>query len=232
MIYIATLMPYLLVFYDGDNDWNDPWYIFQWVVDLLFWMDLFVNMFSCYYDDDGVLITNRKKVFLNYLKSWFILDLLACIPFDQVDNTESGQSNTKTIQLVRLSKLPRLYRIIKIAKIFKIFRIGGAESQFLDMFELNSGVMRLVSLLCFVMLAVHLMGCLWYFEAKLDGFAPDTWVTRLIIYLYLCKTIFRNDLIDSDNLTIYLISIYYALTTLATVGYGDITPNTDSKSFN
>ena len=36
-------------------------------------------------------------------------------------------------------------------------------------------------------------------------------------------------MIDSDNLSLYLMSIYYALTTLATVGYGDISSRTNSK---
>lgn len=38
-------------------------------------------------------------------------------------------------------------------------------------------------------------------------------------------------MIDSDNLSLYLMSIYFALTTLATVGYGDITARTNSKQF-
>lgn len=40
---------------------------------------------------------------------------------------------------------------------------------------------------------------------------------------------FRNNMIDSDNLSLYLMSIYFALTTLATVGYGDITARTNSN---
>ena len=39
----------------------------------------------------------------------------------------------------------------------------------------------------------------------------------------------RNNVIDEDNFTLYLMSIYYAFTTLATVGYGDITGKTNSK---
>lgn len=139
MIYTAIFMPFLLVFYENDDNWQDPWYVVQNLVDILFWLDLVVNMFSCFYDEEGVLITDRRKVLVNYAKTWFLVDLLACIPFDLIGNEDTGTNNAKTIQLVRLSRLPRLYRIVKIAKIFKFFQFGANKSQFFEILELNSG---------------------------------------------------------------------------------------------
>ena len=46
--------------------------------------------------------------------------------------------------------------------------------------------MRLVTLLVSVMILVHLMGCFWYYEAKLDDFQPDTWVARSVKLLIKC----------------------------------------------
>ena len=53
-------------------------------------------------------------------------------------------------------------------------------------------------------------------QAKLDDFGPDTWV-------------FRKNMRDNSNLSLYMASIYFALTTLATVGYGDICSKTNSN---
>ena len=144
LIYTTTLMPYTLVFYDMEDTWDDSWFVFQNVVDILFWTDLTINMFSSYYNDEGTLVTDRKKVIMTYVKTWFVIDLMACIPFDLIENALSGDSsNTKKIQLVRLSKLPRLYRIIKLAKVFKIFQFITHNSIIMDFFELNSGNFRL-----------------------------------------------------------------------------------------
>lgn len=182
LIYTATIMPFRLVFYDSDNDLTDPWNAIELLVDIGFWIDLVINMLSCYYDEEGALVKDHKLIIKNYLKSWFILDLLACLPIDEILNgiqgTNENNNKSNKIQLVRLSKLPRIYRIIKIAKVFKIFRVISEKNSLFDYFDINSGIMRLISLLITVLLVVHLIGCFWYYEAKLDEFNPDTWVFR------------------------------------------------------
>jgi hypothetical protein len=47
-------------------------------------MDILVCMFSSYFRADRELERSTKVVVLAYLQSWFLFDLLACIPFDQV----------------------------------------------------------------------------------------------------------------------------------------------------
>lgn len=69
--------------------------------------------------------------------------------------------------------------------------------------------MRLIKSFFTIFLCLHLAACLWYFSSRIDGFSPDTWVVR---YGFL----------DADIGTKYLISVYWAFTTLCTVGYGDI----------
>ena len=55
---------------------------FEWLVDILFGIDIFINFISAYEDRNAnKMIFDRKKIAVNYIKSWFILDLIACFPF-------------------------------------------------------------------------------------------------------------------------------------------------------
>ena len=54
----------------------------KWLVDILFGIDIFINFISAYEDRNAnKMIFDRKKIAVNYIKSWFILDLIACFPF-------------------------------------------------------------------------------------------------------------------------------------------------------
>ena len=179
LLYTATLMPYMLVFFDfDDNDWTNPWVVLQLVVDILFWIDLFFNMFSAYYNEEGILVRKPKEIIYNYMRGWFAIDLVACMPFNYIGDAFIDGNGTGRLHLVRLSRVPRLYRLIKITKIAKVFRFLTNDSFVMEYFEFNSGIMRLITLLFSVSILIHLMGCLWYYEAKMDDFGPDTWIFR------------------------------------------------------
>lgn len=54
--------------------------IVDWIVDILFILDLFVNFFMAYERRDGTSETRMKFIAKDYLRSWFFVDLIACIP--------------------------------------------------------------------------------------------------------------------------------------------------------
>ena len=60
----------------------------------------------------------------------------------------------------------------------------------------------------------HIISCLWFLSAKLEGFGPDTWV-------------FRHEYMNDDPDIQYMASLYWTYTTMSTVGYGDIYAGTD-----
>ena len=58
LIYTATVMPYKIAFIDSVP--GDGWFYLDIVIDTLFFLDVCVNLTSAYYDEERVLITNRK----------------------------------------------------------------------------------------------------------------------------------------------------------------------------
>lgn len=78
LFYTATFVPFRTAFID---DVSKEFEYFEYVVDFLFLMDLFINFVSAYVDADRKKETRVKIIAINYIKTWFFLDLLACIPF-------------------------------------------------------------------------------------------------------------------------------------------------------
>lgn len=59
----------------------------------IFILDLVLTFFSAYYETNEILITSHKVIAFKYLKSWFLIDLLACIPFNIVIQSFSSVSD-------------------------------------------------------------------------------------------------------------------------------------------
>jgi hypothetical protein len=65
LIYTATVTPYRIALIDEDEI---EWFILDLIIDGLFFIDVMVNCFLAYYDDEMNVIVNRRQVFIHYLK--------------------------------------------------------------------------------------------------------------------------------------------------------------------
>ena len=221
LLYTATVMPYQLAFQD-EHFW-DAWVILELIIDAIFSVDIAVNFLSEVVLDDGTVETDRHKIALLYLKGWFTVDILACLPFTIIDyflqNDDNSTSAGKYNNIMRLSRLPRLYKLLRVVRLIKAahrYQNSGMMYVVQDLLQVNSRMFKLVKFLLYVMISVHLMACIWFFAAKMQNFSSDCWVVRY-------------GLMDTPPGEQYLTSIYFSITTLVTVGYGDISPATNTE---
>ncbi|OMJ83984.1 hypothetical protein SteCoe_14969 [Stentor coeruleus] len=213
LLYTAIVTPFLLAFIISRE--FDDWFVIDCILTGVFIFDVIITLNTAYIDDEGKLICSRKQIFMKYLKGWLIIDIVACIPFDLIQysinpNGQRATYNTLS-KLVRLKSLPRLFRLSKILVLFKQAKSFPLLDNLYYFFSLSNSRVQMISTFSMILLSLHIISCLWFYE-----FDPDTWISR-------------QGMIDSELFDLYLTSIYWALTTLGTFGYGDITPKTTGE---
>jgi hypothetical protein len=143
LVYTAILMPVRVAFFE--TVYFDSWTILELCVDALFLVDVVINCFLSYSHKDGAMETSLKQVFCSYLRSWFILDIVACVPFSLIEYgqnpDDSNNHSHKYSQLVRLGRLPRLYKLLRVFRIVKALKRYSSSKYFeivQDFLHMNS----------------------------------------------------------------------------------------------
>ena len=218
-----------------------PSYWVELAIDLYFWFDILFNFCTGYEaeEEEGVIVYHPKLIRENYFKTWFTIDLLACLPVDlalrategtlgcsmEIDGCPPNADDDGTGQLFKLFKLLRLFRLVKLLRLFKIMRLFERYQD--DLFK----YMHLISvakLVIFMLYLGHLFGCFFHY------FSVSEWRTKeenqqvedgtLEPWL---KSYFGDDEPTGKEVwDRYIASIYWAFTTMTTVGYGDISATT------
>ena len=131
---------------------------------------------TAYTDEDFRVIDDRATIAKGYLRSWFLIDLLAILPFELILKGSGGGMN----DVVRLARIGRLYKLIKLTKLMRVLKIIKERSKFLkyvqDMLQLGYGFERLVFFVLVFLLICHIVSCLWVFQASFSKDFIGTWM--------------------------------------------------------
>jgi hypothetical protein len=74
LFYTATVVPYMTAFINNTSTFM---LVLETFVDSYFITDIVLQFFSAYEDKKLGLETNHNKIAMNYLKSWFFIDLFS-----------------------------------------------------------------------------------------------------------------------------------------------------------
>lgn len=59
-----------------------PLLVVDSIVDVVFFIDIVLNFHTTFVGPGGEIVSDPKIIRMNYLKSWFVVDLLSCLPYD------------------------------------------------------------------------------------------------------------------------------------------------------
>ena len=137
LFYTATVTPFVVAFVDKPSF---QFMVFELCIDSLFFFDIIINFFTPYYDNN-TLVTQKSKIAKNYIKGWFFIDLVACIPFHMLQQDSDAGKYNKLLRLLRVARLYRLLRLFRLVKITKMLKLGDhLKEKFTLAFKLNPGI--------------------------------------------------------------------------------------------
>jgi len=217
-IYTCVAVPYWVAFAESNSD-EYSLIMINVLIDMFFMIDLYLR---CY---EFTFPANTQ-----YEKSQMAVDFISCFALlDVMSYRLSGMKHFRYLCLLRISRIPSFCDEVSQNLNFRGIRISLA-----------------INLLCkqglFYLMTNHWVACVWFIIHRyLERSEKFTWATTdcpfggdVGDYKCLAKydpVIGEHNICNLGSMVeCYVRSFHFALTTLSTVGYGDISPVTEIET--
>uniref|UniRef100_A0A3B5KR60 PAC domain-containing protein n=1 Tax=Xiphophorus couchianus TaxID=32473 RepID=A0A3B5KR60_9TELE len=217
--YVAVTVPYNVCFIGDDDDLTRSTTVSDIGVEILFIIDIIFNFRTTFVSKSGQVIFDARQICIHYLTTWFIIDLVAALPFDLLYAVKVS------VSVVHLLKTVRLLRLLRLL-------------QKMDRYSQHSTVVLTLLMSMFALLA-HWMACIWYIIGKMEMEANSTvfifspgWLHELGKRLespYAGMTDVNTTGSGPSIRSVYIASLYFTLSSLTSVGFGNVSANTDAE---
>ncbi|XP_033841871.1 potassium voltage-gated channel subfamily H member 2 [Periophthalmus magnuspinnatus] len=219
VIYTAILTPYSAAFLLNDQEEQimqscgyscSPLNVVDLIVDIMFIIDILINFRTTYVNSNDEVVSHPIKIAVHYFKGWFLIDMVAAIPFDLLIYRNGEETTT----LIGLLKTARLLRLVRVARKLDRYSEYGAAVLFL--------------LMCTFALIAHWLACIWYAIGSVERNGSIGWLHTLGDQLGK----HYNGSIKGSGPSIkdkYVTALYFTFSSLTSVGFGNVSPNTNSE---
>uniref|UniRef100_A0A3Q2QQR1 Potassium voltage-gated channel subfamily H member 8 n=1 Tax=Fundulus heteroclitus TaxID=8078 RepID=A0A3Q2QQR1_FUNHE len=187
------------------------------------------NFRTTFVSKSGQVIFNARQICIHYLTTWFIIDLVAALPFDLLyavkvsvvsSHLDYGKISDLHVQVNCPWFVPYHHTQVSVVHLLKTVRLLRLLRllQKMDRYSQHSTVVLTLLMSMFALLA-HWMACIWYIIGKMEMEANAyNWDIEV------------NATGSGPSIrSVYIASLYFTLSSLTSVGFGNVSANTDAE---
>ena len=168
LIFTAFVTPFEVGFFEKGGIEEAPiTFVLNRIIDSIFICDVILAFFLPYREsikNGGMMVYDNKRIALAYLKSWFGLDVLTCIPFDLLFAGIAAASG-----MVVDSQMFRLLRMLRLIKLMRVVRASRILSRWQDHIGISYAMLSLAKFSVITFVLAHWLACLWAFVGSSTG---------------------------------------------------------------
>lgn len=204
IIFQSFYIPFILAFDLYDSIF---WFIIDTCATFYFLLDIILTFNTAIYKD-GSLLSDRKQIMKKYLKSWLIIDIISISPYFIYPVPDPSSINT--FKILRLFRLLKLFRLVKLRDMMDQLQETIAN-------RLLSSIVMLFEIMGTEIFVAHILACGFYAIGNYEAmYSPNVWINTCYLE-------------SASVMELYITALYWSITTMATVGYGDIKPQTPAE---
>ena len=213
----CVISAWMTIFNLGTSNWV---VIQDTIVFVSFVLDISFTICKKYRDVSGQLVTSHKLILTRYVRSgWFFIDVVSTFPFQLLGENSNGYI-AKLLRLLHIPRIVKVFQLQNFNQIVKYFQYGSTRAEKIKSAVTIRKVYQIITLISMTLMTVYFIGVLFYFATSLTlteigGTVEDSF-----------KTYIGEEL---KNEYVLATLIYYSMTTLAKIGYGDFFPLSDAE---
>ncbi|ESO12955.1 hypothetical protein HELRODRAFT_62501 [Helobdella robusta] len=216
--YTSVMVPYNAAF-RSKTIGDIPLLVVDSVVDVIFFLDIVLNFHTTFVGPAGEIVSDPKIIRMNYLKSWFVVDLLSCLPYDVFNAFQHVNESISS-----------LFSALKVVRLLRLGRVARKLDHYIEY-----GAAVLVLLIFMFVLIAHWFACIWFTIGDSEARAGISygWLHRLSrevgpLYYYSNTSTSPPHWEGGPSSTMaYATALYFTLSCMTSVGFGNVSAYTE-----